>query len=52
MAKNLGLKTVAEGVESKEHFDELKKLGVDIFQGYYFSKPVPFEEFKKLPPLK
>ena len=52
MAKNLGLKTVAEGVETEKHFDELKKLGVDIFQGYYFSKPVSFEEFKKLPLLK
>jgi len=48
MAKNLNLKTVAEGVESKRHFDELKKMGVDIFQGYYFSKPIPYEEFKHL----
>ena len=47
-AKKLNLKTVAEGVETKEQVEILKKLGCDYLQGYYFSKPVPFDEFKKL----
>jgi len=48
MAKNLSLKTVAEGVENKEQFELLKELGVDCFQGYYFAKPLNKEEFEKL----
>ncbi|WP_201334980.1 MULTISPECIES: bifunctional diguanylate cyclase/phosphodiesterase [unclassified Nitratiruptor] len=48
MAKNLGLKTIAEGVETKKQFEELKDMGVDFFQGYYFAKPMPYEEFVKL----
>ena len=48
MAKSLKLQTVAEGVETKEHFEELKKLGVDYFQGYYFAKPMPVDEFVQL----
>jgi EAL domain-containing protein (putative c-di-GMP-specific phosphodiesterase class I) len=32
---------IAEGVETAERFAELKQLGVDLFQGYYFSPPVP-----------
>lgn len=38
-AKETGIKTVAEFVESKEIFDKLKQMGVDYFQGYYFSPP-------------
>lgn len=40
LAKNLNLTTVAEGVETKEDFDMLVDLGVDLVQGYYFSKPL------------
>jgi len=39
-AHNLGIKTIAEFVHSKEVFDVLKKLGIDEYQGYYFSEPV------------
>ncbi|GAA4824958.1 hypothetical protein GCM10011365_05240 [Marinicella pacifica] len=39
MAKNLNLKTVAEGVETEEQFSLLKKLGCDYFQGYLFGRP-------------
>lgn len=37
-------KIVAEGVETREQFDQLKDLGIDYVQGYYFSKPVPSDE--------
>jgi len=47
MAKNLGLETVAEGVETKEQFEVLKSIGVDYFQGYYFAKPLPKKEFEE-----
>lgn len=38
-AKELGIKTIAEFVHSKEVFDIVKELGVDEFQGYYFYEP-------------
>jgi EAL domain-containing protein (putative c-di-GMP-specific phosphodiesterase class I) len=44
MAKLLNMKTVAEGVETKEQVEILKKLEVDYIQGYYYAKPMPFEE--------
>lgn len=40
LAKNLNLTTVAEGVETEEDFKILHELGVDLVQGYYFSKPL------------
>ncbi|WP_029407687.1 GGDEF domain-containing protein [Thiomicrorhabdus sp. Milos-T2] len=40
----LDLTIVAEGVETKAHCDLLQNLGVDLLQGYYFSRPIPFEE--------
>lgn len=45
IAKFLQVPVVAEGVEDKEQVEQLKKMGCDIIQGYYFSKPVPPEEF-------
>lgn len=45
LAKKLGIHTVAEGVEIKEHIDLLREVGCDIVQGYYFSRPVPADEF-------
>ena len=47
MIKEIGLKIVAEGVETKEQLDAMKELGVDYIQGYYFSKPLPRKEFLK-----
>ena len=46
MAKIFDLKIVAEGVETKEQFDFLLNNGCDIFQGYYFSRPLRKEQFK------
>lgn len=45
IAKFLQVPVVAEGVEDKEQVDRLKEMGCNIIQGYYFSKPVPPEEF-------
>ncbi|WP_300318214.1 EAL domain-containing protein [Idiomarina sp.] len=47
MAHNLGLKVVAEDVETEKHFDYLSSLGCDYFQGYLFSKPVAEPEFRQ-----
>jgi EAL domain-containing protein (putative c-di-GMP-specific phosphodiesterase class I) len=44
----LKIPVIAEGVETKEQYGLLKKLGCDVIQGYYFSKPVPPGEFEKL----
>ncbi|RKF18025.1 EAL domain-containing protein [Alginatibacterium sediminis] len=40
IAKNKNIITVAEGVETKDMLVELSKLDCDVFQGYYFSKPI------------
>jgi diguanylate cyclase (GGDEF)-like protein len=48
MAHKLGLKVVAEGVETKMQKDMLKNAGCDFAQGYLFSKPVPADQFERL----
>ena len=45
MAEKLGLGLLAEGVETKEQVELLRKIGCDKVQGYYFAKPMPQEEF-------
>lgn len=53
LGKNLDMKVVAEGVETPAQVRELKELGCDVFQGYYFSRPLPAEELQsKLLPSK
>ncbi len=47
LAKDLGYKTVSEGVEHKEQCDMLNNLGVDAIQGFFFSKPLPEDEFEQ-----
>ena len=47
-ALGLGLEPLTEGVETKEHFDFLKKIGCIRAQGYYFGKPMPMEETRKI----
>lgn len=44
LGKDLGLITVAEGVETQEEWDLVASLGVDIVQGYFVAKPMPGEE--------
>lgn len=48
MAHALGMKVITEGVESKEQVDFLREHDCDYIQGFYFYRPLPEEEFKKL----
>lgn len=46
MAKQLGFKIIAEGVESREQCEMLLRLGCHFGQGYYFSRPISADEFE------
>ena len=48
IAAFLNVPAIAEGVETKQQCELLKKAGCDIIQGYYFSRPVPADEFGRL----
>lgn len=48
LAHNIGLKVIAEGVETKEQFDLLKIYNCDIIQGYYLSRPISEDDMLKL----
>jgi diguanylate cyclase (GGDEF)-like protein len=48
MAHKLGIKVIAEGIETQEQCDLLIAAGCDYGQGYLFSRPVPADEFEKL----
>ena len=45
MIQGMQLKIVSEGIEDKQQYLEMEKLGIDYIQGYYFSKPLPEKEF-------
>ena len=45
MIKRMDMKIVAEGVETAEQVEEMKKMGVDYIQGYFYSRPVPAQAF-------
>jgi lactose/cellobiose-specific phosphotransferase system IIC component len=45
MSRILGVNTVAECVETPEQIQTLEQLGCSIYQGYYYSRPLPLEEF-------
>lgn len=47
LAKDLGMKVVTEGVESLHQVDFLSKAGCDLFQGFYFSRPIPVADFEE-----
>ncbi len=47
VVKKLDMSIVCEGVETEEHTVFLSTIDVDTFQGYFFSKPIPLEEFKQ-----
>lgn len=46
LAKSLDLKVVAEGVEDEDTLKQLAYLGCDLVQGFYFTEPLPFDEYK------
>ena len=48
LAHNMGLKVVAEGVETSEISKQLIELNCDIIQGYYISKPIPVDEITEM----
>ena len=48
LAESLEVPTIAEGVETAEQMLTLKSMGCDIVQGYYFSRPLPANEFEPL----
>ena len=47
MAIDIGLSVIAEGVESKEQVEQLKRLGCHVIQGYYYAKPMKVKDFEK-----
>lgn len=47
MARELGMHCVAEGAEEYAQVHALGELGCDVVQGYYYSKPIPVEEFEE-----
>jgi EAL domain-containing protein (putative c-di-GMP-specific phosphodiesterase class I) len=46
LAKSLHMTVITEGVETKEQVEALDAMGCDIYQGYYFAKPIPLKEFE------
>lgn len=48
LAKNLNLCTIAEGVETLQHYELLKEMNCDGLQGYLFSRPIPPEQFRHI----
>ncbi len=47
MAKNLGVQTLAEGVETQEQYEFLRSIGCEKLQGYFFSRPLPAGQFRE-----
>lgn len=47
MSKELGMPVITEGVETKEQVDFLMDVGCDMFQGFYFAKPMSVGDFEK-----
>ena len=47
IADYLNVPVIAEGVETEEQFKALRAMGCDLIQGYYFSRPVPAEDYER-----
>jgi EAL domain-containing protein (putative c-di-GMP-specific phosphodiesterase class I) len=48
LSEDLCIVSLAEGVETVDHFAKLNELGCHLFQGYYFSKPIPVADFEAM----
>lgn len=48
LAKSMNIEVTAEGVETEEQYEFMKRMGCDKIQGFYFAKPMPREDFDKL----
>lgn len=48
LAQELGMETIVEGVETSEQLAFLKSISCDIFQGYYFAKPMEVSQFEEI----
>jgi EAL domain-containing protein (putative c-di-GMP-specific phosphodiesterase class I) len=48
LARTLGLNVTAEGIETILHVEELRRLGCDSGQGYYYDKPLPADKLEAL----
>ncbi|MDH1429032.1 EAL domain-containing protein [Comamonas aquatica] len=48
LAHKVGLKVIAEGVETEQQRDLLKEMGCDYAQGYLYSRPIPAHEFQAM----
>ena len=48
IADHLGVPSIFEGIEEGDQLDLIRRVGGDIVQGYYFSRPLPADEFEKL----
>ena len=47
LSRDLGVTALTEGVETEEQYDSLSAMGCELFQGYYFAKPMPVKEYEK-----
>jgi EAL domain-containing protein (putative c-di-GMP-specific phosphodiesterase class I) len=48
LSNDLGLFSLTEGVETKDQYKKLNEMGCNLFQGYYFAKPMPVTDYEKL----
>lgn len=47
LSKELGMPVITEGVETKDHVDFLTQIGCDVFQGFFFARPMKAEDYEK-----
>ena len=48
LCHSVGCQVCLEGVETAEEYEAVRRLGIEVMQGYYFGRPVPAEEFERL----
>ena len=46
LARELGITSLTEGVETEKQYEGLREMGCELYQGYYFAKPMPEEDFE------